>query len=108
MNATKLKGASQDHWRIDCSTSYALWAEPITTEIQAAQVGTVYRFNWRVDGINVPKFGSMVTKYFFQTLPNKGKVYATKICHYLLMTRLACDQLGAYFLCHNHVPVFYH
>ena len=38
----------------------------------------------------------------------KGKVYATKIYHYLLMTRLAYDQSGAYFLCHNHVPVFYH
>ena len=39
---------------------------------------------------------------------NKGKIYGTKIYHYLLITRLACDQLGAYFLCHNHVPVFYH
>ena len=38
----------------------------------------------------------------------KSKVYATKRYHYLLMTRLACDQLGAYFLGHNHVPVFYH
>ena len=38
----------------------------------------------------------------------KSKVYAIKIYHYLLVTRLACDQLGAYFLCHNHVPVFYH
>ena len=35
----------------------------------------------------------------------KGKVYATKRYHYLLMTRLACDQLGTYFLCYNHVPV---
>ena len=44
-----------------------------------------------------------------QALPNrKVKVYATKGYHYLLMMRLACDQLGAYFLCHNHVPVFYH
>ena len=38
----------------------------------------------------------------------KGKVYATKRYHYLLMTRLACDQLGDYLLYHNHVPVFYH
>ena len=38
----------------------------------------------------------------------KGKFYATKRYHYLLMTRLACDQLGSYFLCHNHAPVFYH
>ena len=36
----------------------------------------------------------------------KGKVYATKRYHYLLMMRLACNQLGVYFLCHNHVPVF--
>ena len=38
----------------------------------------------------------------------KDKVYATKKYHYLLMTRLACDQLGAYFLGHKDVPVFYH
>ena len=36
----------------------------------------------------------------------KGKVYATKRYHYLLITRLACNQLGVYFLCHNHVSVF--
>ena len=29
----------------------------------------------------------------------KGKVYATKIYSYLLMTRLACDQLWPYHLC---------
>ena len=38
----------------------------------------------------------------------KGKFYATKIYPYLLMTRLACNQLRAYFLCHNYVPVLYH
>ena len=38
----------------------------------------------------------------------KGKAYAPKIYHYLLMTRLACDQLWAHFLCHNYVSVFYH
>ena len=38
----------------------------------------------------------------------KGKVYATKIYHYLWMTMLACDQLRAYFLSHNYVPVSYH
>ena len=38
----------------------------------------------------------------------KGKVYATEIYHYLWMTMLACEQLRAYFLCHNYVPVFYH
>ena len=38
----------------------------------------------------------------------KGKVYATERYHYLLVTRLAYDQLGAYFLCHNRVPVFNH
>ena len=41
-------------------------------------------------------------------IAKKGKVNATKRYHYLLMTGPACDQLGAYFLCHNHVPVFYH
>ena len=38
----------------------------------------------------------------------KGKAYAPKIYHYLLMTRLACDQLWAHFLCQNYVSVFYH
>ena len=38
----------------------------------------------------------------------KGEAYAPNIYHYLLMTWLACDQLLAYFLCHNYVSVFYH
>ena len=38
----------------------------------------------------------------------KRKVYATILYHYLWMTMLACEQLRAYFLCHNYVPVFYH
>ena len=38
----------------------------------------------------------------------KGEAYAPNIYHYLLMTWLACDQLRAYFLCHNYVSVFYH
>ena len=41
MDVAKLREASQDHWRIDCSTFSALWALAIATEIQAAQIGTV-------------------------------------------------------------------
>ena len=62
----------------------------------------------KLDGINVPQYGSMVTKHFSSHSQMTEKVYATKIYPYLLMTRLACDQLRAYFLCHNYVPVFYH
>ena len=61
----------------------------------------------KLDGINVPKYGSMVTKYF-SSHKMKRKVYATILYHYLWMTMLACEQLRAYFLCHNYVPVFYH
>ena len=61
----------------------------------------------KLDGINVLKFVSMVTKYFPGIAKKKGKVYATKRYHYLVMTRLACGKLGAYFLCHNYVPVLY-
>ena len=62
----------------------------------------------KLDGINVQKDGSMVIKYFSSHSQNEGKVYTTKIYHYLLMTRLACDQLLDYFMCHDYVPVFYH
>ena len=56
-----------------------------------------------------------IFQYLDPWLPNifpgiakkKGKAYATKKYHYLLMTRLTCDQLEVYFLCNNHVPVFY-
>ena len=32
----------------------------------------------KLDGINVPKYGSMVTKYFSSHSQNEGKVYVTK------------------------------
>ena len=62
----------------------------------------------KLNGINLPKYGSMVTKYFSTIAKMKDKAYAPKVYHYLLMTSLACDQLWAHFLCHNYVSVFYH
>ena len=47
----------------------------------------------------------MVTEYFPAIAKMLGTVYATKICPFLLITRLACDQLRAYFLCRNYVPI---
>ena len=62
----------------------------------------------KLNGINLPKYGSMVTKYFSDIAKMKDKAYAPKVYHYLLMTSLACDQLWAHFLCPNYVSVFYH
>ena len=50
----------------------------------------------KLDENNVPKFGSMVTKYFSSHSQNVS----------LSSYGLACDQLWAYFLCQNYVPVF--
>ena len=60
----------------------------------------------KLNGINLPKYGSMVTKYV--STHSQNERYAPKIYHYLLMTRTACDQLRVYFLCDNYVSVFYH
>ena len=48
----------------------------------------VHNQSTKLDGINVPKSGSMVTKYFPAIAKMKCKLYATKIYRYLLMTRL--------------------
>ena len=69
---------------------------------------SLYNQGTKLNGINVPKSGPMFTKCYPAIAKMRGKVYATKIDHYLLMTRLACDQLWAYFLCHNYVPVVFH
>ena len=60
----------------------------------------------KLDGIN-QNLDPRLPNIFPGIAKKKGKVYVTKKYHYRLMTRLACDQLGAYFLCHNHV-LFYH
>ena len=63
----------------------------------------------KLDGINVSKYADPWQPNIIPAIAKmKGKVYATKIFPFLLMTRLACDQVRAYFLCNNYVPVFYH
>ena len=59
------------------------------------------------NGINLQKYGSMVIKYFFSHSQNERQGLL-KIYHYLLVTRLTCDQLWAHFLCHNYFSVSYH
>ena len=41
------EGNYPNHWRLDCSTVFALWAKPIATEFQTGQVGTVKGSNWQ-------------------------------------------------------------
>ena len=51
----------------------------------------------KLDGINVPKSGFMLTKYYPSIAKMKGKVNATQIYHSMLMTKLHVINFGLIF-----------
>ena len=93
----------------DSFVQYAVWEMFSLSKFESilSHAKCLNKQGTNLDGINVLKSGSILSKYYPAIAKTKGKVYATKIYYYLLMTRPEFAQLCAYFLCHDYVPVFY-